>query len=122
MILYPEQVILDHEICLSAHEYFQGFEFNSDDLALDVIANVGPASHFLLQKHTRQHMRDFRLSPIHRQRDEQGKTRDPRQVALEQYLQLEANHKPEPLPEYTTQELDRIMAAVDAEARELEKG
>jgi trimethylamine--corrinoid protein Co-methyltransferase len=122
MILYPEQVILDHEICLSAYEYFQGFEFNADDLALDVIADVGPASHFLLQKHTRQHLRDFRLSPIHRQRDEQGETRDPREVALEQYIQLEANHHPEPLPDEVNKELDRIMAAVDAEARELEQG
>jgi trimethylamine--corrinoid protein Co-methyltransferase len=122
MILYPEQVILDHEICLSAHEYFQGFEFNQDDLALDVIADVGPASHYLLQKHTRQHMRDFRLSKLMRQKDDQGDPRDPRQVALEIYLQIEATHHPEPLPEKTIQELDRILTAVNAEADRIEKG
>jgi trimethylamine--corrinoid protein Co-methyltransferase len=122
MILYPEQIILDHEICLSAYEYFQGFEFNSDDLALDVIADVGPASHYLLQKHTRQHMRDFRLSQLTRQKDDQGEPRDPRQVALEQYIQIENNHHPEPLPEKTFQELDRILADVEVEAKRIEKG
>ena len=122
MILYPEQVLLDHEVCLSVYEYFQGFEFSADDLALDVIADVGPASHFLLQKHTRQHIRDFRLSPILRQKDDQGEPRDPRQVALDLYIELEANYQPEPLPEDVTNELDRILACVDTEARELEQG
>lgn len=122
MVMYPEQIILDHETCLGAYEYFQGFEFNADDLALDVIAAVGPASHYLLQKHTRQHMRDFRLSPLTRLKNEQGDFRDPRQVALEQYLQIEANHQPEPLPEVTSQELDRILAAVDIETTNIERG
>ena len=122
MVMYPEQVILDHETCMNAHEYFQGFEFNEADLALDVIAEVGPASHYLLQKHTRQHIRDFRLSPLVRQKDDQGDFRDPRQVALEQYLLIESSHQPEPLPEATSQELERIMAAVDNEAASIEKG
>jgi trimethylamine--corrinoid protein Co-methyltransferase len=122
MVMYPEQVILDHETCMHAHEYFQGFEFDEADLALDVIAEVGPASHYLLQKHTRQHIRDFRLSPLVRQKDDQGDFRDPRQVALEQYLQIESSHQPEPLPEATSQELERIMAAVDIEAANIEKG
>ena len=122
MVMYPEQVILDHETCLTAYEFFQGFEFQQQDLALDVIADVGPASHYLLQKHTRQHMRDFRLSPLVRQKDDRGDLRDPRQVALELYLDIESSHQPEPLPDKALQELDRILAAVDAEVEDIEMG
>jgi hypothetical protein len=35
MILYPEKVILDHEICLNAYGTLHGFEFDEADMALD---------------------------------------------------------------------------------------
>jgi trimethylamine:corrinoid methyltransferase-like protein len=82
MILYPEQVILDHEICQVAYDLLHGFEFDEGDMALDVIGTVGPRGHFLAQKHTRTHIRDFRLSPLLRQKNPDGSPRDPRQVAL----------------------------------------
>ena len=121
MILYPEQVILDHEICQNAYELLQGFEFNQHDLALDIIADVGPGDHFLLQKHTRQHIRDFRLSKLVSQKDEQGNLRDPRQVALEEFIHLEETHHPEPLPDSVLNELNRILAAADVKAQRLEE-
>ena len=120
MILYPEQVILDHEICQNAYDLFQSFEFDQTDLALEVIADVGPKDHFLLQKHTRQHIRDFRLSRLLRQKDEQGNLRDPRQLALEEFIHIERSHHPEPLPDNVLDELDRILAAADIEAQRLE--
>ncbi len=120
MILYPEQVILDHEICHHAYDIFEGFEFDQTDLALDVITKVGPGDHFLLQKHTRQHIRDFRLSPLLRQKDEQGNPRDPRQVALEEFINISETHHPEPLPDDVLAELDRILEAAEVEAQRLE--
>lgn len=119
MILYPEQLILDHENCLHAWELFQEFEFDPQDLALEVIADVGPASHYLLQKHTRKHMRDFRVPALLYNRDADGQRRDPRQAALEAYLEISSSHQPEPLPDFILQELDRILAAADREAQEL---
>jgi trimethylamine:corrinoid methyltransferase-like protein len=44
MILYPEKVILDHEICLNAYGKLNGFEFDEADMALDVIENVARAA------------------------------------------------------------------------------
>jgi trimethylamine--corrinoid protein Co-methyltransferase len=119
MMLCPEQVILDHEVCLGAYKMFQEYEFEISDLALDVIKEVGPGSHFLRQKHTRQHIRDFRLSPILRQKDADGRDIDPREAAIGEFKRIDENHHPEPLPDDVLLELDRILAAADREAERL---
>jgi trimethylamine--corrinoid protein Co-methyltransferase len=116
MILYPEQIILEHEVCLGAYEVLHGFEFDEADLALDVIANVGPGSHFLRQRHTRQRIRDFRLSRILRQRAADNSPRDPREVALEEFKRILDTHRPQPLPQPVLVELDRILAAAERKA------
>ncbi len=119
MVLYPEQVILDHEICQNAYDLLHGFDFDETDMALDVIAAVGPRSHFLRQKHTRQRIRDFRLSPLLRQKGPDGKWRDPREVALEAFKRLSESHRPQPLPGNVLAELDRILAAADRKAERI---
>jgi trimethylamine--corrinoid protein Co-methyltransferase len=119
MILYPEAIILEHELCLQVYETFHNFEFNPNDLSLEVIKEVGPSSHFLSQQHTRKHIRDFRLSSLFREKDSEGNLRDPREIAVEEFKRLNENHKPEPLPRDVSSELDRIMAAADREAQKL---
>jgi len=116
MILYPEQMILDYEVCQMAYDVLHGFEFDEADMALDVIKSVGPRSHFLKQKHTRKHIRDFRLSPLLRQRDSNGSLRDPRELALEEFKRLDETHHPQPLPREALAELDRILVAAEHEA------
>jgi trimethylamine:corrinoid methyltransferase-like protein len=115
MVLYPEKVILDHEICQDAHDLLHGFDFDSADMALDVIREVGPRSHFLRQKHTRQHIRDFRLSRLLRQKGPNGTERNPVEVAFEEFKRIEATHHPKPLSADVVSELDRILAAADRE-------
>lgn len=117
MILYPEQVILDHEICQNAYDLLHGFEFDQADMALDVIAQVGPRSHFLRQKHTRVRIRDFRLSRLLRQKGPDGNWRDPRQVALDEFKRISDTHHPQPLPKEVLAELDRILDAAEREAQ-----
>ncbi|MFN2212840.1 MAG: trimethylamine methyltransferase family protein [Anaerolineales bacterium] len=119
MLLYPEQVILDHEVCWEAYQYFRGYEFELQDLALDVIADVGPGSHFLKQKHTRDHIRDFRLSPISQQTAPDGRKLDPLEAALAEFKRIDETHHPEPLPREKLLEMDRILAAADREAERL---
>jgi trimethylamine--corrinoid protein Co-methyltransferase len=115
MILYPEHVILQHEACRHAYDLLQGFEFDEADMALDVIAKVGPRGHFLAQKHTRTHIRDFRL-PLLEQADADGNPRDVQEVALEEFKRLNETHRPKPLPDPVLAELDRILAAAEREA------
>jgi trimethylamine--corrinoid protein Co-methyltransferase len=119
MLLYPEQVILDHEVCLEAYNYFRSYDFDVSDLALDVIANVGPGSHFLMQKHTREHIRDFRLSPILHNKGSDGRALEPQEAALAEFKRIDQTHQPEPLPQEKLLELDRIIAAAEREAEKI---
>jgi len=118
MILYPEHVILQHEACQYAYDLLHGFEFDEAEMALDVIAKVGPRGHFLAQKHTRKHIRDFRL-PLLEQEDADGNPRDVQEVALEEFKRLNETHRPRPLPGEVLAELDRILAAAEREAEQI---
>jgi trimethylamine--corrinoid protein Co-methyltransferase len=115
MVLYPEQVILDYEICQNAYDLLHGLEFDEADMALDVIRDVGPGGHFLAQKHTRKRIRDFRLSRLLRQKGASGSLRDPRQVALEEFKRIDEAHRPQPLPKEVLVELGCILAAAERE-------
>ena len=119
MVLYPEQVILDHEICQIAYDLLHGFEFDEADMALDVIAAVGPRSHFLKQKHTRQHIRDFRLSRLLGQKGPDGNLRDPREVAIEEFKRISETHHPKPLPREVLAELDYILAMAQRQVEQI---
>jgi len=119
MIIYPEQIMLDAEIAMNVYETYKAFEFKDLDLNLDVIREVGPQGHFLRQKHTRTHMRDFHYSPFFDQPDQEGNLREPREIALENFKELEKNHHPEPLPESSLKEMDKILAAAEKTASKL---
>jgi trimethylamine:corrinoid methyltransferase-like protein len=115
MILQPEHVVLQHEACQYAYDLLHGFEFDEADMALDVIADVGPRSHFLKQKHTRMRIRDFRL-PLLDQEDAAGNPRDAQEAALEEFKRLNETHRPMSLPDNVLIELDRILAAAERQA------
>ncbi|MCK4787756.1 MAG: trimethylamine methyltransferase family protein [Desulfobacteraceae bacterium] len=120
MLLYPEQIILDHEICLEIYQSYKKVEFDEADMALDVIKSVGPGSHFLREKHTRVHIRDFPLSPIVNEIYLADQRRPSREVALEEFNRINETHFPEPLPKEKLSELNRILAASDKEAERLQ--
>jgi trimethylamine--corrinoid protein Co-methyltransferase len=120
MVSYPEQVILDYEVCQNAYDLFHGFDFHEADMALEVIERVGPRGHFLAQQHTRRRIRDFRLPRLLRQTGPDGSAREPRDVALEEFRRLSDTHHPEPLPIEVLKELDRILASADREATKIE--
>jgi trimethylamine--corrinoid protein Co-methyltransferase len=119
MILYPEQIILDAEIAMNVYGTYKAFEFKDFDKTLDVIKTVGPMGHYLRQKHTRVHMRDYHYSPIFHQLDTEGKLREPRDMAIEGFKKIYDTHQPEPLPDDVLKEMDLILAAADRTAEEL---
>lgn len=114
--LYPEEVILDHDSIYHVYEMVNNKRFDEIDQALDVIREVGPRSHFLAQKHTRKYIRQFRLPSLLGHKGVDGKQRDPREIALEQFKQIETNHHPQPLPDEVLEELDQIIDAAENEA------
>jgi trimethylamine--corrinoid protein Co-methyltransferase len=117
--LYPEEVILDHQACLHVYDMLNDKRFDEIGPALEVIKQVGPRGHFLAQRHTRENVRRFRLSPLFRRKTFDGELSDPRQVALEQFKHIAATHQPRPLPEEVLAELDRILAAAEREAERI---
>ena len=64
-------------------------------------------------------MRDFHYSPIFRQLDSDGKLRQPREVAIEEFKKISDSHNPEPLPENALKEMDTILASADLTAKNL---
>jgi trimethylamine--corrinoid protein Co-methyltransferase len=122
MLLYPEQIILDHELCHEIYQSYQGVDFDEADLALDVIKSVGPGSHFLREKHTREHIRDYLLGPITDEIYLGDERRPSREVALQEFNKINETHFPEPLPDDKLAELEKILAAADKEADNLQTG
>jgi trimethylamine---corrinoid protein Co-methyltransferase len=119
MILYPEQIILDSAIAIDVFNTYKSFEFKDLDVSLDVIKAVGPRGHYLREKHTRKHIRDFHYSPIFRQLDSDGNLREPREVAIEEFKKIYDTHNPEPLPDHALKEMDKILASADKLAEDL---
>jgi len=120
MLLYPEQIILDHEICMEVYHSYKKVEFDESDLALDVIKSVGPGSHFLREKHTREHIRDFTLGSITGEIYQGDERRPSREVALEDFNRINETYYPELLPIEKLVELEKILAAADTVAAELQ--
>jgi len=119
--LYPEEVILDHDSIYHVYEMVNNKQFEEIDPALNVIRAVGPRGHFLAQKHTRDHIRRFRLPSLLRHQGPNGKQRDPREIALERFKKIAATHHPQPLPNEVLVELDHILEAVERETEKIEK-
>ena len=120
MTLYPEQIILDSEMAMQVYNTYKKFEYKDLEDVLVVIKSVGPRGHFLREKHTRQHVRDFHYSPIFRQMDSNGKLRQPRDVAIEEFTKIYKSHQPEPLPDSSLKEMDKILASAEKLAENLE--
>ncbi|MFN2232696.1 MAG: trimethylamine methyltransferase family protein [Anaerolineales bacterium] len=113
MILYPEQIILDAEIAMNIYDTYKTFEFKDLDISLNLIKDVGPGGHFLRQKHTRVHIRDFHYSPLFYQQDTGKELKEPREIAFEKFKTIYDTHHPEPLSENVLKELDQILASAD---------
>jgi trimethylamine--corrinoid protein Co-methyltransferase len=94
----------------------QGFDFNETQMALEMIKNVGPGGHFLMEDHTIKHVRDFRLSSVLHKRDENGNFQDPLEMALEEFKRIDMTHHLEPLPQEVLSELDRILTSAERDA------
>jgi trimethylamine--corrinoid protein Co-methyltransferase len=114
-VLYPEELVLDTDIYHQIRINAAGLDTSREEMALDIIKEVGPRGHFLSQRHTRTHMRRRHFSDITRQPDPDGGVRDPIEVAREKTDWILENHHPEPLAEGQMAELDRILAAASRE-------
>jgi trimethylamine--corrinoid protein Co-methyltransferase len=66
------KAVIDNEISLMLKKVMRGLEFSEDNLALDLIAQVGPTGMFMDQQHTVDRMRTTGLLPDVADRDPRG--------------------------------------------------
>lgn len=119
-LLVPEQIIFDDEIFHTHRILSQGVDTSPDQLALDVISNVGSGGHFLGQKHTRKHIREIWIPELTHPRisPDDSPSSDIRQRARARLDKILAEHEPEPLEQSVQDELGAILGAAE---RELER-
>lgn len=110
------EMLMDCEIFSIIHKTMQGIVVDDESLALDTIAAVGPGGNFLMQKHTRQHMRDIYLPQFMDRRtynEWESKKDDGRDWALARAREIHANHRPEPLDPRLSVEMTKIITAAE---------
>ncbi|MFN2168032.1 MAG: trimethylamine methyltransferase family protein [Anaerolineae bacterium] len=114
-LLYPEAVVLDSDVYHRVRLDLAGLDTGPEALALDVVRRVGPRGHFLLEAHTRTHLRRRQFSDLVAQPAEGGGFRDPVEVAREKVGWILDNHRPAPLEAGQERELARILGAAERE-------
>ena len=114
-LLYPEEIILDSDIYHRIRMETAGIDTSREAMALDVIKAVGPRSHYLKQRHTRDHIRQRVFSELANQSSPSGGMRDPIEVAREKADWILNHHHPQALEPDQQKELTRILAGADRE-------
>lgn len=121
-IFSHEQLLLDAEIFSIVRATLRGIPVDDEALALDAIAEVGPAGDYLTSQHTRRHMREL-WRPRFMDRRPMGVVEEegggPRAWANAKARELLATHSPEPLAPALAAELAGIVHALEVEAGEV---
>jgi trimethylamine--corrinoid protein Co-methyltransferase len=114
-LLYPEAIVVDSDVYERVRLEAAGLDTGRDELALEVIKEVGPRGLFLKHRHTREKLRQRQFSGLTGQAEAPGQVRDPIEVARETVGSILQNHHPMPLDASQQAELTRILAAADRE-------
>ena len=115
-LLYPEKLLMDHEICQAIRFMSAGLPVNDYSLALDEIMTVGPGGHFLDREFTLKNVRELWNPGISQQwSPEKQDFRDPREAAIEKARWILQNHQPEPIEEKAFKEMQQIIVSAENE-------
>ena len=117
----PPQLVIDNEIAGMILRGQRGIEINQETLAVDIIKKVGPARHYLTQKHTLRHIKELYIPQLadKKTRAEWQKTgsKDILQRAKEKTKNILETHQPQPLEKQIQKELSKIVREAEKEAR-----
>jgi trimethylamine--corrinoid protein Co-methyltransferase len=109
----PEMIVFTAEMIDLMRHFMAGIPLNAEDLAMEVIHQVGPGGEFLSTDHTLEHFRDFwEPSLFNRQRAgdwiEAGKRRLGDRLR-DRTIQILDDCRPEPLPDAAREEIEYIL-------------
>lgn len=113
MICSTEMLVMGNEVIGMAKRFIRGIEVTRETLARDVIEQVGPGGHYLMEDHTYDHFRDQLWAPnlLARQNYDdwqQAGAKDMTQRLREKVAALVESHQVPPLPDKTAAALERL--------------
>jgi trimethylamine--corrinoid protein Co-methyltransferase len=119
-----QQLVMMNEAIGLTKRIRQGIEVTPETLAVDVIHDVGPGGHFLGEKHTLRHFREFWLPEL----IERGKVDDWEAAGSktlgdrvqEKLMEILDTYQPPGLPEGVPAQIEDILAEAEARVRKLE--
>lgn len=120
MTLDYAQLVVDNEMAKMVRKVVAGIPVNDETLAVDVIRKVGAGGHFLMEDHTRRHMKTVQSSSKLFDRTsrsmwtERG-AKDLTARAAEQARYILTHHQPEPLAGGVERELREIIESARQE-------
>jgi len=123
-----EQLVMGNEIVGMTKRFVEGIAVTKETIARQIIEDVGPGGHFLVQKHTMDHFKKelWNAKLMNRQTIETWK--DSGKPSMEDRVKKEVRmiaetHKPEPLSDKIISELDRLKKEGEREIlKKLKKG
>ena len=113
------QLVMDNELAGMIKHVLKGIPVDDENLAVDVIHDVGPLKDFLAQKHTLKHMKSqSQPSLIDRRRrskwQELGGT-DIYERASAKAREILETHEPDPLPDDVVSTIRSIVEGAEEE-------
>ena len=99
-----------------------GIAITDENMALDLIHDVGPGGEYMTQKHTFQHMREMSSGKLFNRLNRQTweKKMGDKSISEQAYEEADRilkNHEPMPLPEGAEKEIDDLIAAYEEELK-----
>jgi len=118
------QLVADNEFAKMIKRAVQGIPVCDEDLAVDIIKEVGSQGDFLCQEHTIKRMRTIQshsklIDRNNRETWEQLGKKDMSERAIEEARSILENHKPEPLPPGVESQFKDIIAEAEEEAQKM---
>jgi trimethylamine--corrinoid protein Co-methyltransferase len=108
-----EQLVMGNEVVGMTKRFVQGIKVTKETLARQVIEDVGPGGHFLVQQHTMDHFKEelWTANLMNRQTIDAWKTAGQPTMAdrvKEEITHIRDTHKPQPLSDKVISELERL--------------
>ncbi len=114
------QLVMDNEIALMIKKAVGGIDVTDEDLAVDVIRQVGAAGEFISHRHTFEHFRKVQSATSLFDRRMRGAwladgSKDLTERAYEKAIDILENHKPDPLPAGASETIREIIKEAETE-------
>jgi len=123
-----EQLVMGNEVVGMTKRFVKGISVNRETIARQIMEDVGPGGHFLVQQHTMDHFKEelWTANLMNRQNIDSWKASGKPTMAdrvKEDVRMIAETHKPEPLSDKVMTELDRLRKEGEKEIlAKLKKG